>query len=145
MHVQHPVTIDPVIQSTSVSGPQVAQVSGSSLVPDNKTLPHLRPLESTLAILLTLVTGYRDAIGLFRLNGIYVANMSGNSVAIGIHSAQGAWPSVPQRLLPVVCYVGALFSMRILVNAAGILRIRRVVAASLVTEIIFLLLFADSA
>jgi uncharacterized membrane protein YoaK (UPF0700 family) len=110
-----------------------------------KTPPaRLQPLETTAAILLTLAAGYVDAVGFLKLDGIYVANMSGNSVAVGIHLSQADWPTVLERLLPIACYVAGLFAARLLVDLAEVLHFRRFVAASLLVEILFLFLFIQS-
>ena len=54
----------------------------------------LDPFPAVMAALLTCVGGYVDSIGYLHLGQIYVANMSGNSVALGIHSAWLDWPQV---------------------------------------------------
>jgi uncharacterized membrane protein YoaK (UPF0700 family) len=102
----------------------------------------LQPSGVSFAILLTLVAGYVDAIAFLRFGGIYVANMSGNSVAVGIHAAQGAWLTVLQRLLPIGSYVIGLLCARILVNFAG--SMRRMVMLLLLIEVGLLALFMET-
>jgi uncharacterized membrane protein YoaK (UPF0700 family) len=96
------------------------------------------------AVVLTLAAGYVDSVGYLRLGGIYVANMSGNSIAIGIHSATGPGSEVYRRLLPVAAYVMALVSTRVAINVADRTGFRRIVGCCLLTEVFFLLLFVLS-
>jgi uncharacterized membrane protein YoaK (UPF0700 family) len=103
----------------------------------------LNPVDTVLAVLLTLTAGYVDAVGFLRLQGIYVANMSGNSIAIGLHSALGDWPTVLERLLPVVSYVADLLAVRMARHIAKRLRFRRFLAACLLLESLSLILFLN--
>jgi uncharacterized membrane protein YoaK (UPF0700 family) len=67
----------------------------------------LNPVDTALAVLLTLTAGYVDAVGFLRLHGIYVANMSGNSIAIGLHSALGDWRPCSRGVTAVVCAISS--------------------------------------
>ena len=71
------------------------------------------------AVVLTLIAGYVDAIGYLRLGGIYVANMSGNSIAVRIHSGLGPISTVLHRLLPIGAYVVGLLITRIVLDLGG--------------------------
>lgn len=104
----------------------------------------LRPPETIIAITLTLVAGYVDAAGFLKLGGIYVANMSGNSVAIGIRTAEKAWPELAFRLWPVACYTLGLICARAGANLATSFHLRRIAAPFFLLETILLLLFMQS-
>lgn len=101
----------------------------------------LKPGAAIEAAVLTLVAGYIDAIGFIRLGGTYVANMSGNSVAIGIHSAQLSWPDVSEKLLPVLAYVVGLIGSRMIVDWGAAYDARRAAIPSLALEVILLVAF----
>lgn len=104
----------------------------------------LRTSETTIAILLTFVAGYVDAVGFLRLSGVYTANMSGNSIAVGMHFARSDWPTVLERILPIGCYVASLFVTRLCVDLALIRGFRRIAAISFLAETVFLILFVNS-
>ena len=114
-------------------------------MPPTPSPAKLDPLQTAMAILLTLTAGYVDAIGFLKLDGIYTANMSGNSIAIGLHAALHDWPTVLERVLPVACYAAALVLTRIVIDVARTLQFRRMLAASLGIEILFLLVFMRTA
>jgi uncharacterized membrane protein YoaK (UPF0700 family) len=98
-----------------------------------------------VSLVLTLVAGYVDAVGFLRLGGIYVANMSGNSVSVGIHSALGPVSTVLQRLLPIGSYVIGLLFARIFADLAARKHLRRTVAFGIGAEIAFLIFFMTAA
>jgi uncharacterized membrane protein YoaK (UPF0700 family) len=100
-----------------------------------------RILTAAAAVLLTFVAGCVDAIGFLRLGGIYVANMSGNSIAIGMHSVIGPRAALEERLLAVAGYVAGLLITRIGANVADRVRFKRVAAVALLFEILCLALF----
>lgn len=113
-----------------------------------KPLSHpakLRSGQTVPAVVLTLVAGYVDAIGFLRLGGVYVANMSGNSVSVGIHAAHGSWSTVAERLLTIGMYVLSLLLTRMVVDAALERGFRRIVACCLLLEGGFLIVFRTSA
>lgn len=77
--------------------------------------PRLRFWPAALTALLTLVSGYVDAIGFLHLGQVYIANMSGNSVAVGLHGARLEWAEVSKHGWPIVSFVcGVLVSRLIL-------------------------------
>jgi uncharacterized membrane protein YoaK (UPF0700 family) len=71
-----------------------------------------------LALALTWAAGGIDAIGYLTLLYIYTANMSGNSVALGIHTAQGVWVGVARRAYPVGTFFCGLVLGGAIVEAA---------------------------
>jgi len=81
-----------------------------------------------LAITLTAVAGYVDAVGYLVLAHVFTANMSGNTVAVGQAMVTGDWSLFVRRgsVIPLFV-VGALIS-RITIDAARRRSIRSVEA-----------------
>lgn len=104
----------------------------------------LEPVQIVTATVLTFIAGYVDAVGFLRLSGVYIANMSGNTIAIGLHLGAGHWRMVAEKALPVGCYVLGLIYCRIAVEIAFSYRFRRIIAVMLFSEIAFLSLFMIS-
>ena len=57
------------------------------------------------AALLCLAAGYVDAYGYVDLGGVFAANMTGNTVLLGIAAARGDWARIP----PYALTLGAFF------------------------------------
>ena len=91
-----------------------------------------------VAALLTWIAGFVDAVGFVSLGGIYTANMSGNSVAIGIRAAAQNWPEMIHRLWPVMLYVAGLLLCRILIEIGARERIRAIASFAFAAEIALL-------
>lgn len=92
-----------------------------------------------IAAFLTWIAGFVDAVGFVSLGHIYTANMSGNSVAVGIQSASQDWPETIRRFWPVLLYVVGLLFCRLLIEFGARERIRSIAAISFVCEIVLLL------
>jgi uncharacterized membrane protein YoaK (UPF0700 family) len=92
-----------------------------------------------IAGFLTWIAGFVDAVGFLALVQIYTANMSGNSVAIGVRLWEQDWMEAARRICPVVVYVIGLFMGRILLEIAGRARIRSIAAGAFGLEILILL------
>ena len=109
-------------------------------MPQTKASRLMAP-EMSLAELLTVLAGYIDAIGFIKLKGIYVANMSGNSISVGLHAAGAHWSIVITRLWPIFSYVVGLVTARILVDLARTHGFHRTAAPPFLLEIACLFLF----
>ena len=48
----------------------------------------IRLSRASEAVILPLIGGYVDGVGYLHLGGVYVANMSGNSIWIGLHGVR---------------------------------------------------------
>lgn len=92
-----------------------------------------------LAAFLTWMAGFVDAVGYLSLGRIYTANMSGNSVAIGIHAVSGEWFEALRRLLPVAAYFAGLLYCRLLIAYGAMRHIRRIATLTLLCEVALLL------
>lgn len=91
-------------------------------------------ISSILAIALTLLAGYVDAIGYLSLGHVYVANMSGNSIAIGIHTSKGQLSEVWRYAWPVMSFVAGLLLSRLIVSWGMASGWRSVAAPALLLE-----------
>lgn len=91
-----------------------------------------------LAAFITWLAGFVDAIGFISLSDIYTANMSGNSVALGIQLASRNWPEAIRRFWPVVTYVLGLLFCRILLEVGARERIRSIASFAWLAEIALL-------
>lgn len=92
-----------------------------------------------IAGFLTWLAGFVDAVGFLALVQIYTANMSGNSVAIGIQLWDQNWMEAVRRAWPVAVYVVGLLSGRILIEIGGRLRFRSIATVGFCLEIVILL------
>lgn len=92
-----------------------------------------------VAALLTWVAGFVDAVGFVSLGRIYTANMSGNSIAIGIGAADQNWPEMLRRLWPVAFYVMGLLLCRILLEIGARERIRAIASLAFAGEMALLM------
>ena len=92
-----------------------------------------------IAAFLTWIAGFVDAVGFVSLGHIYTANMSGNSIAVGIQSASQDWPETIRRFWPVLLYVAGLVFCRLLIEFGARERIRSIAAVSFLCEIVLLL------
>lgn len=84
---------------------------------------------------LAAIAGFVDAVGYLTLSHIYTANMSGNSVAIGIQLASQNWPEMLRRLWPVVVFVAGMLFCRILVEIGARQKFRYIVSVTTLCEI----------
>ena len=91
-----------------------------------------------VAALLTWIAGFVDAVGFVSLGGIYTANMSGNSVAIGIRTAAQNWPEMLHRLWPVAVYVAGLLLCRLLLEFGARQQIRAIASVAFAGEVALL-------
>lgn len=93
-----------------------------------------------ISILLTWIAGFVDAVGFIALGHIYTANMSGNSIAVGIQAFARNWPEMLIRLWPVAAYVAGLLLCRLLLEFGARERVRRIATFTLALEILLLVL-----
>lgn len=91
-----------------------------------------------MALLLTAVAGFIDASGYLVLTHIFVANMSGNSVAMSLHATEREWRLVVHRGFPVLVFVAGLILGGVVAEAQRPRGARRAVGWCLALESIFL-------
>jgi len=96
----------------------------------------------TIALSLTAVGGFADAVGYIALFDVFTANMSGNSVHIGMFLGQWNWQELRRPGCAVLSYVVGMALTRITIGIAGRKGIRRIASFTLGAEALLLALFA---
>lgn len=100
-------------------------------------MPQSRAL--LLAAFLTWIGGFVDAVGFLSLNKIYTANMSGNSVAIGIELVSQNFVETLRRATPVAAYVVGLLFCRLLLQFSARQHVRIAATLAFLCECMLLL------
>jgi uncharacterized membrane protein YoaK (UPF0700 family) len=93
-----------------------------------------------ISILLTWAAGYVDAVGWLTWQHIYTANMSGNSVGIGVQTAAADWSRAALRAWPVLMYVIGLLLCRLMIEIAARRQAPRIAWFAFTVEIALLLI-----
>ncbi|MGE5608707.1 MAG: YoaK family protein [Bacillota bacterium] len=104
-----------------------------------RNCPRRRP--QITAIALTTTAGFVDAFGYLALYHVFTANMSGNSIEVGLRLAQRDWPQVFHRALPVVAFVAGLMACELVVETARRWGVQRVLGLTLMLEMTSLVAF----
>jgi len=103
---------------------------------------HLSTADRILAaLLLTIVGGFVDAIGWITLFHVFTANMSGNSIHIGMAASRLDLATDLRFCSAVVAYVAALILTRIALEAGARFGFRRVASFTFALEALLLLAF----
>jgi uncharacterized membrane protein YoaK (UPF0700 family) len=97
-----------------------------------------------VALSLTVVGGFVDAVGYIALFEVFTANMSGNSVHVGMYLGRQDWPNLLRPLCAIVSYVVGMTLTRIAIGLAGRNGIRRIASFTLTVEALLLLFFAHA-
>jgi uncharacterized membrane protein YoaK (UPF0700 family) len=97
-----------------------------------------------VALSLTMVGGFVDAVGYIALFEVFTANMSGNSVHVGIYLAKQSWMELLRPLCAIVSYVVGMALTRIAVEVAGRAGLRRIASFTLTLEALLLAVFAHA-
>jgi uncharacterized membrane protein YoaK (UPF0700 family) len=97
-----------------------------------------------IALCLTGIGGFVDAVGYIALFQIFTANMSGNSIHLGMYLADRDWWGFLRPACAVAAYVSAMVLTRIAVQVAGRNGIRSIASLTLAAEAALLLLFAQA-
>ncbi len=82
-------------------------------------MPYRIRMQTGLAVALTAIAGYVDAVGYLTLGQVYVANMSGNSITAGVGLAEHHTASVLERLWTVGAFFAGLLACRILMEVVA--------------------------
>jgi uncharacterized membrane protein YoaK (UPF0700 family) len=89
-----------------------------------------------------MVGGYIDAVGYIALYQIFTANMSGNSVHVGMYLGGANFSELLRPACAIASYVFGLVFSRIILEAAARAGFRRIAAITLALEAVLLLMFA---
>ena len=73
---------------------------------------------SALAISLAVIAGYVDALAYVGI-GAFVANMTGNTVLLGIHGAYRQWLGLVRSGGAVLCFVAGVISSRLMLRGGA--------------------------
>ncbi|HTV64635.1 MAG TPA: YoaK family protein [Bryocella sp.] len=96
------------------------------------------------ALSLTMTGGFVDAVGYIALFEVFTANMSGNSIHIGMYLAQRDWPNFLRPLCAVASYVLGMLMTRIAIEIAGRVGYKRVASFTFAAEALLLAGFAHA-
>lgn len=102
------------------------------------------PGKIAVALSLTMVGGFVDAVGYIALFEVFTANMSGNSVHVGMYLGQLNWMELVRPLCAIASYVVGMALTRIAVEIAGRNGIRRIASFTLTLEAMLLAIFAHA-
>ena len=97
-----------------------------------------------ISLCLTAVGGFVDAVGYIALFQIFTANMSGNSIHIGLLLSQQSWNGMARFACAVAAYVSGMVLTRITVEAGARAGVRRIAMVTLAVEAALLALFAHA-
>lgn len=98
--------------------------------------------KGTVALLLTMVGGFVDAVGYIALFEVFTANMSGNSIHIGMYLGQHNWHDLLRPLCAVVSYVVGMLLTRVAIGIAGRVGFTRIASFTFGVEALLLVGFA---
>lgn len=92
---------------------------------------------AAVAVLLTVAAGFVDTFGVLSLGGVFTANMTGNTVLMGVYAfvRQGS-PAL--HAFTIALFVVGLIAGDVLVEAGAALRIRRRLSLPLAVEALLL-------
>jgi uncharacterized membrane protein YoaK (UPF0700 family) len=107
--------------------------------------PQLGPRgKGAVAFLLTMVGGFVDAVGYIALFQVFTANMSGNSIHIGMYLGQHNWSDLLRPLCAIVSYVLGMLLTRIAIGIAGRVGYTRIASLTFAVEALLLAGFASA-
>jgi len=101
----------------------------------------LRGRRYLTALVLTAVAGFVDIFAYLALYRVFVANMSGDSIYVGLQTAKHDWVQVFHRGLPVAAFVGGLLACSVVVEMAKRHAVRQMLALTLMVEALCLVAF----
>ena len=99
------------------------------------------PDRMTAALLLTSIGGFADAIGWITLVEIFTANMSGNSIHVGMAIGNLDLFTVKRFVCSICVYVLAVILTRIALEIGGRAGLQRIASLTLTLEAALLLMF----
>ncbi len=85
--------------------------------------------------------GFVDAVGYLVLLRTFVAHLSGDSIATGMHAAQGDWHAAFHRAFPIPLFIAGVFVATVLAEALTRRNVRATFAVPLGLEAVLLLAF----
>src|ERR1041384_4147324 len=77
------------------------------------------PYHVWVAITLTWIAGFVDIVGYIVLSRVFVANMTGNTIALGRGLAEGDWGLLLRRGFAIPMFVLGLIVSRLVLHLSG--------------------------
>ena len=103
--------------------------------------PHAR-LKAAIVLLLAFTAGWVDAVGFIVLWKLFIAHMSGNSIAMTVYLGEGDWQHAFHRGFAIPCFLIGI-GLGMVLNEVLLRRgVRSIFAFSLLLEAVLLTLFA---
>ena len=96
------------------------------------------------ALSLTAVGGFVDAVGYIALFEVFTANMSGNSIHVGISLGHQTWLELLRPFCAILSYVVGMILTRITIGVAGRRGVRRIASFTLTVEAVLIAMFAHA-
>jgi uncharacterized membrane protein YoaK (UPF0700 family) len=90
---------------------------------------------------LTWTAGFVDALGFLSLRQIYVANMSGNTIAVAIHLSKHDWSEAWAHLCPLLAFVPGLIAGDAIVDIGKRLKLQAALSPAVLLEAAALAVF----
>ena len=98
--------------------------------------------KQTIALSLTVIGGFVDAVGYIALFQVFTANMSGNSVHVGMFLGRLDLADLARPVCAILAYVLGVTITRIVMEIAARSDFQRIASFTLTAEALLLLLFA---
>jgi len=98
--------------------------------------------KQAIALSLTVVGGFVDAVGYIALFQVFTANMSGNSVHVGMYLGQLDLANLARPVCAILAYILGVVITRIVMEVAARSDFQRIASFTLAAEAVLLLLFA---
>ena len=90
--------------------------------------------KAVLAVALTWVAGFVDVVGFVLFQGIYTANMSGNTIDVGRALPDATFGPMLRHLSAILYYTAGMVAGRIVVDYAARHRVRAIASITLTIE-----------
>jgi uncharacterized membrane protein YoaK (UPF0700 family) len=100
--------------------------------------------KAAIALCLTGIGGFVDAVGYIALFQIFTANMSGNSVHVGMYLGEWDLSGLSRPACAISAFVAGMVLTRIAIEIGTRTGIRRIASFTLSAEAVLLLLFAEA-
>ena len=105
---------------------------------------HLSPIDRRItALLLTSIGGFVDAVGWIALLQVFTANMSGNSIHLGMAVGNLDFFLLRRFLCAIAAYIVGLVLTRATLEIAARVGLRRIASITFSVEIVLLLVFVQ--
>ena len=100
---------------------------------------------ASVAIVLTFVAGYVDAVGWLSLNRVFTAQMSGNMVLLAVHTAAGEQGRIWPEFDAIAAFFAGLVISGSVIEIGMRQRLRRIFVVAIAVELVMLAGFAAAA